>query len=226
MKSSMEIRVDYILQNVGVSEDEIGKTNEAIHSMIIEIRDAMDIQIRNSTRNRLMCYWMLLNDIQSRYSEDKEARRPEETQEEKSEEMSQDKFEDEMRGLERVKDKICQCIEDEKEGEKKVKQVLDQMEHDHPLLFQIILFILSSVIVGLLTNYIWEGIHLDQVAIYSSPDVSEPVYSEIDAENVKLIQSEEDSEFYRVIVIEGEKEKAIGYIKEDDVVKFLENDED
>lgn len=84
MKSSMEIRVDYILQNVGVSEDEIGKTNEAIHSMIIEIRDAMDIQIRNSTRNRLMCYWMLLNDIQSRYSEDKEAKRPEETQEEKS----------------------------------------------------------------------------------------------------------------------------------------------
>ena len=72
----------------------------------------------------------------------------------------------------------------------------------------------------------WEGIHLDQVAIYSSPDVSEPVYSEIDAENVKLIQSEEDSEFYRVIIIEGEKEKAIGYIKEDDVVKFLENDED
>ena len=67
---------------------------------------------------------------------------------------------------------------------------------------------------------------MDQVAIYSSPDVSEPVYSEIDAENVKLIQSEEDSEFYRVIIIEGEKEKAIGYIKEDDVVKFLENDED
>ena len=51
-------------------------------------------------------------------------------------------------------------------------------------------------------------------------------FIQIDAENVKLIQSEEDSEFYRVSVIEGEKEKAIGYIKEDDVVKFLENDED
>ena len=173
-----------------------------------------------------MCYWMLLNDIQSRYSEDKEVKRPEETHGEKSEEMLQDEFEDGMRGLERVKDKICQYIESEKEGEKKVKQVLDQMEQDHPLLFQVILFILSSVIVGLLTNYIWEGIHLDQVAIYSSPDETESVYSEISAENGKLIQSEVDSEFYQVIVIEGEKERTIGYRKEDDVVKFLENDEE
>ena len=109
MKSSMgeiEFRADYILQNVCVSEDEIGKANEAICNMIIEIRDTMDIQIRNSTRSRLMCYWMLLNDIQSRYSEDKEVKRPEETHGEKSEEMLQDEFEDGMRGLERDKDKI------------------------------------------------------------------------------------------------------------------------
>ena len=212
------LKVDYILKNTGVPDAEIGKANEMIHDVISEIRDTMNAQFQDNMRNRLMSYQMFLNDIQSVHFEDKCGKM--------LGEMPPDKFEEEMRCLERIKDKICQCIEDEKEGEKKVKQVLDQMEHDHPLLFQIILFILSSVIVGLLTNYIWEGIHLDQVAIYSSPDVSEPVYSEIDAENVKLIQSEEDSEFYRVIVIEGEKEKAIGYIKEDDVVKFLENDED
>ena len=133
-----------------------------------------------------------------------------------------DKFEEEMRCLERIKDKICQCVEVEKEWEKKVKQVLDQVERDHPLLFKVILSILSSVILGLLTSYIWEGIHLDQVAIYSSPNGSEPVYSEVSAENVKLIQSQEDTEFYQVIIIEGERETAIGYIKEEDVIKLME----
>ena len=60
---------------------------------------------------------------------------------------------------------------------------------------------------------------MDQVAIYSSPNGSEPVYSEVSAENVKLIQSQEDTEFYQVIIIEGERETAIGYIKEEDVIK-------
>ena len=71
--------------------------------------------------------------------------------------MPPDKFEEEMRCLERIKDKICQCVEVEKEWEKKVKQVLDQVERDHPLLFKVILSILSSVILGLLTSYIWKG---------------------------------------------------------------------
>ena len=105
-----------------------------------------------------------------------------------------------------------------------IQSVLDQVERDHPLLFKVILSILSSVILGLLTSYIWEGIRLDQVAIYSSPNGSEPVYSEVSAENVKLIQSQEDTEFYQVIIIEGERETAIGYIKEEDVIKLMEGE--
>lgn len=210
------LKVDYILKNTGVPDAEIGKANEMIHDVISEIRDTMNAQFQDNMRNRLMSYQMFLNDIQSVHSEDKCGKMPGE--------MPPDKFEEEMRCLERIKDKICQCVEVEKEWEKKVKQVLDQVERDHPLLFKVILSILSSVILGLLTSYIWEGIHLDQVAIYSSPNGSEPVYSEISAENVKLIQSQEDTEFYQVIIIEGERETAIGYIKEEDVIKLMEGE--
>ena len=33
-----------------------------------------------------------------------------------------------------------------------------------------------------------------------------------------------DSEFYQVIIIEGERETAIGYIKEEDVIKLMEGE--
>ena len=210
------LTVDYILKNTGVPDSEIGKANEKIHNVIIEIRDTMNAQLQDNMKNRLMSYRMLLNDMQTVHSEDKCQKM--------SGEMPADEFEEEMRGLERIKDKICQCVETEKEWEKTVKQVLDQAEQEHPLLFKVILSILSSVILGLLTSYIWEGIHLDQVAIYSSPNGSEPVYSEVSAENVKLIQSQEDTEFYQVVIIEGERETAIGYIKEEDVIKLMEGE--
>ena len=41
---------------------------------------------------------------------------------------------------------------------------------------------------------------------------------------LKLIQSQEDTEFYQVVIIEGERETAIGYIKEEDVIKLMEGE--
>lgn len=190
-----------------------------VEEIVVQFSSEIEMEIKlhsqkEAQQKRIREYWVLFQTLQ-KPKEKQDIDRTFNT-------MTPEEVRSEMSILDKAKCRISRWIDEEKEWEKKTKELLDDIELEHPLVFRILVYILSSVIVGLLTSYIWEGIHLDQVRLYTSPNGVATEYIEIDNEHMRLESSEESKDFYKVIVPDGKKEKTVGYIKADDVEAYLE----
>lgn len=190
-----------------------------VEEIVVQFSSEIEMEIKlhsqkEAQQKRMREYWVLFQTLQ-KLKDKQDIDRTFNT-------MTSEEVRSEMSILDKAKCRISRWIDEEKEWEKKTKELLDDIELEHPLVFRILVYILSSVIVGLLTSYIWEGIHLDQVRLYTSPSGAATEYVEIDNEHMWLESSEESKDFYKVIVPDEKKEKTIGYIKADDVEAYLE----
>lgn len=111
----------------------------------------------------------------------------------------------------------------EEEWEKKVKREVEQVKQKHPLVFPVIISILSSVLFGLLTDCICEGIRPNEpkISINESEQKSKSLI--LDYSNMKLITDPDKTGYFKIYIYEESKEKFIGDIRKDVLQKFLDD---
>lgn len=107
-----------------------------------------------------------------------------------------------------------------------MNEEVEQIKQNHPLVFPIIVSILTSILLGLLTNCIWEGIQQSEAEISIRKMQQELDYLISDQTNMHLIIDPDEPDRFKVYIYEENIEKLIGYIEKDDLEKLFDDSVD
>lgn len=201
---------DFTIKISGLSEEENNKANRDIWEMIIVFESFADRELRKKQQiQRLFAYLEMLRSYRD-MDEDVNA-----------DDNVESDIHEEINYLTRLKEKIYKWLEDERDWERKINQEVENIQKNHPLLFPIIIFILSTFIGGLITDYTWEGINQDKVTVYKSTEDTGTVEIEMNEEDINLVPDEEHSDYYKVVIYNDDTANVAGYIKTEDIKNFL-----